>query len=121
VAEATGDGEPTGVGEAVGSGGSSLADETVGVGDVAGGEAGAEIGEATGVGAAPGSAASDVRSDAHQIDANKGRDRAPTPQSLCRSNVSEQADLLALGRAVACEGGLAIRGLRGRPGTMCPL
>lgn len=92
MAEATGDGEPAGVGVAVGSGGSSLADETIGVGDVAGGTLGAEIGEATGVGEAPGSAASAVSSDPHQIDANKGRDRA-----------------------------LAIRGLRGRPATMFPL
>ena len=96
MAEATGDGEPAGVGVAVGSGGSSLADETMGVGDATGIGNGdgveSEIGEAAGVGEAPGSAASDLSSDAHQIDANKGRDRA-----------------------------LAIRGLRGRPGTMFPL
>jgi hypothetical protein len=125
VAEATGDGEPAGVGDAVGNGGSSLTDETIGVGDatavVDGAGVESEIGEVTGVGEPLGSAASAVSSDAHQIDANKRRDRVPTPQSLRRGHILEQADLLTLGRAVACEGGLAIRGLRGRPGTMCPL
>jgi hypothetical protein len=90
VAEATGDGEPEG--DAVGNGGSSLDDETIGVGDVTAVGDGAEIGEATGTGEAIGSAASAVSSDPHHIDANKERDRA-----------------------------LAIRGSQGRPGTMCPL
>ena len=97
MAEATGDGEPAGVGDAVGGDRSSLDDEIVGVGDATGIGPGtgvdSEMGEATGVGEAPGSAANAVIIDAHHT-AAKGRERVLAIRRL-------RARLPKLGRALA--------------------
>jgi hypothetical protein len=96
VAEATGDGEPAGVGDAVGGDRSSLDDEIVGdatgIGPAAGVDS--EKGEATGVGETPGSAANAVIIDAHHT-AAKGRERVLAIRRL-RARLPKLARALAL-------------------------